>query len=273
MKMLAFFIILLNLQICFAEALLLKADLDPKEIALPSGYKLWSQVQADNIKNRLMRDEVLNYSSLFLDRKVSNSDFIQFLASWSDSGFNEQERIVLADTLQKSNLPTAQKNLWLCRIDLERNCNKIKIFPKHLSALLQKFDWLIIDGQTYPRMSWDEISIPDESLTWIFLSSRFETYSFKGKWEELKFKNPVLADWISGHCDNFTVHPEVQSLDNNILLNRNCLKSSLVKPTPAPSFYDKNKKSIWIAAGLVIGAGAFNTFSGNKIILEKPSFR
>ncbi len=273
MKTLTFLIALLSLQFCFAEALLLKADLDPREVVLPAGYKLWSQVQAENIINRAMRNEVLHYSSLYLESEVSNSDYFQFLKSWSDAGFNEQERIVLMDTLQKSHMTAAQKNQWLCRIDLERNCGKIKIFPKHLSAILQKFDWLIIDGQAYPRMSWDEISIPDESLTWTFLSARFETYSFKGRWEELKFKNPALADWVTGQCDNFTVHPEVQSLDNNILINRNCLKSSLVKPKQEPSFYETNKKSIWIAAGLVLGAGAFNTFSGNKIILEKPSFR
>ena len=263
----------LSSQLCSAGSLILSADMDPREIVLPSGYKLWSQSQAEQIDNRPMRDDVLNYSTLYLENRISNSDFLNFLKSWAEKGFNFQERIILTDTLKKSNMTSTLKDQWLCRIEAERNCAKTKIFPKHLSPILQKYDWLVIDGQIFPRMAWDEISLPNESLTWIFLSSRFETYTFQGKGEELKFRNPILKNWVTGTCDNFTVHPEIQSLENNVLVNRNCLKSSLAKPLIEPSFYEKNKNSIWIAAGLVIGVGAFNSFSGKKIVLEKPSFR
>lgn len=259
--------------VTFAEGLLLKGDMDPREVSLPRGYKLWSDVQAEKAKNRPMREEIMNSSGLYLEARVSHSDFVQFLKSWAELGFNQQERIVLTDTLQKSNMPVALKNQWLCRLDSERNCQKIKIIPKHLSPLLQKFDWVVIDGQVFPRMSWDEISIPDENMTWTFYSSRFETYTFKGKWEDLKFKNPNLVDWVTGTCESFSVHTSVQDLENQVLLNRSCLKSSLVVPKKDPSFYDQNKNKIWIAAGLVLGGGVANNLSGKKIILEKPSFR
>jgi hypothetical protein len=257
----------------FAESLLLKGDMDPREITLPQGYRLWSDVQAENLKNRPMREEVMTSCSLFLEGRISHSDFTQLLKGWADLGFNQQERIVLVDTLQKSNLSTVLKNQWLCRLDNDRNCNRIKIFPKHLSPILQKYDWLVIDGQAYPRLSWDEISIPDEAMTWIFVSARFETYTFKGKWEDLKFKNPSVSNWITGGCDDYSVQSEVQAMDNNVLLSRNCLKSSLIKPKPTQSFYDRNKDTIWIAAGVVLGIGAFNTLAGKNIVIDKPSFR
>lgn len=273
MKKLIMFISLMCSQSSFAEGVLLKANLDPREITLPNGYKFWSDIQAEEINSRPMREEIMKSSSLYLEGRISHSDFLQFLKSWSDIGFSQQERIVLADTLQKSNLPSEKKSRWLCRIDAERNCARIKIFPRHLSPLLQKYDWLVIDGQAYPHASWNEINILDENMTWVFLSSRFETYTFKGKWEDLKMKNPVLNDWISGNCENFAVHHQVQGLDNNVLLDRHCMKSSLIEPQEETSFYDKNKRTIWLAAGLVLGVGAINTLTNKKIILEKPSFR
>lgn len=273
MKLSIFLNLLFLAQICSAENLLLKADLDPREITLPEGSQLWSDTQAENIKNRLLRDDIMTSSSLYLENRISFSDFIQLLQSWSDYGFNQQERIVLADTIQKSKMPDTLKNQWLCRLDLERNCTRIKIFSKHLSPFLQKYDWLVIDGQVYPRMAWDEIFVSNENMTWTFLSSRFETYTFKGKWEDLKLKNPMLSDWVSGNCDHFTVLNQVQALDTNVLINRNCMKSSLVKPSRDPSFYEKNKKNIWLAAGLILGVGAFNTLNGQKIIIDKPSYK
>ncbi len=274
MKKIILLISLVCSNLSFAQNLLLKADIDPREVTLPSGYKLWSDMKADQISNRPLREEVITSSTLFLEKRISYSDFTQLLRNWGLEGFNQQERVVLMDTLNKSNLPTAQKNQWLCRLDSERNCTKIKIFPKHLAPILQKYDWLILDGRAYPRMAWDEILIPDDSMTWIFLSARFETYKFTGKWEELKFKNPPVQNWVSGNCDQFTVLNEVQDMETNIMIHRNCLKSSIAKSEKAePDFYDKNKKTIWMAAGLLLGIGAFNTMTGNKIILEKPSFR
>jgi hypothetical protein len=273
MKLLLLFGILTFSQISLSEGLLLKSDLDPRELQMPNGYKLWSEIQAEGIKNRSIREDVMNNSSLFLENRISQSDFLQFLKNWSDLGFSEQERIILVDTLQKSMLSTTQKNQWLCRLDLERNCSRIKIFPKHLAPILQKFEWLAIDGQTYPRMSWDEISIADENLTWVFLSSRFETYTFRGKWEDLKFKSPTLNDWINGNCKEFKVRNEVQSLDNNVMLNRNCVKSSLPVADKEASFFQKHQKSLFVAAGLALLVGVTNSMNGKKIILEKPSFR
>lgn len=257
----------------FAEGLLLRGDLDPREVVLPPGYKLWSDLRAEEIKSRPMREEVMSSSSLFLENRISTADFLQFLKDWADLGFNQQERIVLTDTIQKSSMSTAQKNQWLCRIDNSRNCLKIKIVPKHLSPILQKYDWLVVDGQIFPRSSWDEISITDENLSWIFLSARFETYNFKGKWEDLKLKSPVLNDWITGNCDNFNVQSQVQALDINVMINRNCLKTSLPPVKRDPTFYEANKAKIWAAVATVIGISTFNSLAGKKIILEKPSFK
>ena len=273
MKKIILSLIMISSNLSFAQNLILKADIDPREVTMPNGYKLWSDVQADKISNRPLREEIMTSSTLFLEKRISASDYIQLLRSWSLDGFNQQERIVLTDTLNKSNLAPAQKNQWLCRLDPERNCVKVRIFPKHLAPILQKFDWLIVDGQAYPRSTWDEISIPDDSMTWIFLSARFETYKFHGKWEELKFKNPPVQNWISGSCDQFYVSSEVQDLDTNVMIHRNCLKASMTKPAAPPDFYDKNKKTIWMAAGLILGVGAFNTMSGKKIVFDKPSFR
>lgn len=260
-------------RVTFAEGLLLKGDMDPREVSMPRGFKLWSDIQAEKIRSRPMREEVMTSASLYLESRISLADFVQFLKSWADLGFNQQERIVLTDTVQKSNMPVNLKNQWLCRLDSERNCQRIKLIPKHLSPILQKYDWVVIDGQVYPRMSWDEISITDENMTWTFLSSRFETYNFKGKWEDLKFKNPNLVDWVTGTCERFVVQPTVQDLDTSVLVNRGCLKSSLVVPKSEPSFYEQNKNKIWIAAGLALGASVAGNLSGKKIILEKPSFR
>lgn len=273
MKKIILSLILISSNLSLAQSLLLKADIDPREVILPEGYRLWSEVQADRMSNRPLRDEVITSSTLFLEKRISHSDFVQLLKSWGEQGFNHQERIVLIDTLYKSTLPANQKNQWLCRLDNDRNCAKIRIFPKHLAPILQKYDWLIIDGKAYPRVAWDEISIPDEPMTWIFLSARFETYKFSGKWEDLKFKNPPVENWVTGTCEQHNVLYEVQDMDTNIMIHRNCLKSSVVRPNVEPNFYDKNKKTIWMAAGLLLGFGAFNTMTGNKIIFQKPSFK
>lgn len=273
MKKLFISIVLLYSHLVLANSLILKADLDPREIALPEGFKLWSDTEAENIQNRAMREDVMNSSALYLEKKITHGDYMQFLITWAEKGFNQQERIILIDTIQKSDMPTTQKNNWLCRLDFDRNCHRIKIFPQHLAPILQKYDWIVVDGKAYPRVAWGEISISNEPVTWIFLSARFETYTFKGKWEDLKFKNPTQQDWVSGNCDEFTILTEVQSMNNHVLLNRNCIKSSLVLPIKHSTFYEKNKERIWIAAGLILGVGTVGLISGKKVILEKPSFK
>lgn len=273
MNSLIILIITISTQATLAASLLLKGNLDPREVTVPDGYSLWSDTEVRKKMDRPMRQEIMTSSSLFLEKRISQSDFILLLKSWSELGLNTQERMVLTDTLNKSDIPPAQKNHWLCRIEIERNCTKIKIFPLHLSPILQKYDWLIVDGQAFPRNLWNEISVPNEILTWTFLSARFETYTFRGNWEELKFKNPVLNDWVTGDCEKFIVNSQVQDIDISVLLDRNCMRSALIKPEPIPTFYEKNKSKIWIAAGLVLGAGTFNAFAGKKVVLEKPSFR
>lgn len=264
---------LLCTETILAQALILKGDLDPREIRLPQGLKLWSDVEVEKINSRPMRDDIMTNSSLYLENTISQSDFAQFLRTWSEVGFNQQERVILIDTIQKSQMPVQSKNQWLCRLDSQRNCQKIKFITKHLPPILQKYDWLFVDGQAFPRVSWDEIFFSDETISWSFYSSRFETYNFKGKWEDLKLKNPNLADWVTGNCEHYSVHSEIQSLENQVMFNRNCLKPAFIVPSREVSFYDKNKKALWVAAGLVFGISAFNSYSGKKIILEKPSFR
>ncbi len=269
-------ILLLNIMISslsWANGVLIKAQLDPQEITLPEGYKFWSQQETEAITSRPLRDEIMSSSTLFLQGQIKMSDFSQLLQEWSEKGFNSQERMVLIDTLQKSKLPLTIKNRWLCRLDLERNCPRVKIFTKHLAPILQKYEWLIIDGKAYPRVSWNEISIVDEPLTWVFLSSRFETYIFKGHWDDLKLRNPNLKDWVTGDCSQYTVAASVQSIENQVLLSSHCLKPSLVIAKQESTFYERNKKTIWITAGALLGLGAFQTFSGKNIVIEKPSFR
>lgn len=268
-----FFAFLFFVSTALGQSLMLKAQLDPRDTAIPDGFKLWAQVEAQKYLEKPLRETILTNASLFLDGRVSVSDFVQLLNSWGNEGFSKQERLILIDTIEKSSLSPSEKNRWLCRLDSQRNCKRLQIFPDHLAPILQKYEFLVVDGLVYPYQTWSEIQITDDSMNWIFLSSRFETYRFNGKWTELKLKSPTLEDWVTGQCSDYLVKSEVQAFDHHVLLDRRCLKPSIPALVEEQSFLEKHKNSLWIAAGVAVGLGALGALSGQKIILEKPSFK
>jgi hypothetical protein len=264
------FIFILLTSLAQAQGVLIKGSLDPDEVILPKGFKLWAAQKAQELRDRPLRENLLENSTLYLQGRVTEADFLDLLKNWSALGFNLQERRILIDSIEKSEMLEPKRSRWLCRLDLQRHCKRIKIFPDHLAPILGKYEFLILDGLMYPRSTWAQIEIPDEDFDCTFFSSRFETYRFHGRWMELRTKSPETRDWVTGKCDHFTVLREVQNIETYALLENQCLKIATQEEIRQPDFFERHRDKIWTAVGIFVGVGVIASSRGQKIIIEKP---
>lgn len=261
------FLLSLNVK---AQTLYVASDVDLKSIPPQYRESLWAQQQLQKAEHRGVRDEVMNYSQMFLQNQMSANEFEKALWSWSQSGWSQEERWVLVDTLKKSNSKIENRANWICRLNPDENCASETILSHKLPAGLRHYEGLILDGKAIPSVNWDNMKISNSFYNWTFVSSKYKPIHFRGSWKELQKQNVNLEPLVLGSCDHPQAHSEIQNISNQLYYSEKCIRPSLRPAVEEKSFYEKNKKSIWWGVGLVVGAGVLSTLKGKSIVIDKP---
>jgi len=255
-----------------AQTIYVSPDVDIKTIPPAQKQNLYAQQLLQQVELRGVREEIMNYSQMFLQNQMSANEFEKALWSWSQAGWSEEERWVLIDTLKKSSVRNDYKTNWICRLDPEESCTTDTILSHKLPEALRGFEGLILDGKSIQSVSWDGIKISQSLYNWSFVSSKYKSYQFRGTWKELQKQNPVVEPLVSGSCSQPQILSELQNLSSQIYYSSDCIRPSLRPVAEEKGFYEKNKKAIWWGVGLAIGAGVASTFKGKSIVIDKPGF-
>lgn len=262
----------LSVQSVFAQSVFLAPDVDLREIPSHLQPQLYGTQQLSQAEIRGVRDELMFYTHRFLNHEMTVDEFEKWLWSWSQSGWSDDERWILVDTLKKWDGGFQNKEIWLCRLNPSESCKPKSLDLYKLPKALREFEGLILDGKAYPFALWGGIKITDAFYQWTFVSSKYASFQFRGTWKQLQEAQITLNPLVQGTCNNPLINHDIQSLRNQVLYSLDCIKPSL-PPAPRPqSFYKAHKKSIWWGVGIILGAGLITQMKGKTIVIDKPGF-
>lgn len=256
----------------WSQTLYVEPNVDIRSIPESKQEYLASKRALQIADQKGVRDEVMLYTRAFLEKKISVAEFEKALWQWSQSGWSEEERWILVDTFRKSSQDFESKSAWICRIDSSEKCNRNSFSILQLPSKLREYEGLILDGKPYHASTWDNLKISDSFYNWVFVSSKYKAISFRGTWKDLQKQQVSVDPFVQGTCDHPQAHAEIQNLESQMFYSANCIRPGLKPVVTEPSFYEKNKKSLWWAAGITLGLGLATSLQGKSIVIDKPGF-
>lgn len=247
----------------FAQSLVMGPDVDLSTLKMKD-EQLISHLLLAKYTSSELRPEILKDSEDYLKQTISDSVYFSNLKLWNQAGWSDLEKQIVLDTIQKSSAEKNLKNEWTCRLSDSSDCGK-KVRLDRLPEYLKNYDWIVVGGTAYPRNRWDLIEVSNFVTRFVFISSKYKTIDLVSKPADLKLPVLVPEPWVSGHCSQYHVSEEVQSLESTVYFNQSCQKPTIVKMDSEPSFYKKHKEKIWWTAFGVAVLGAV-TMSGKKLV-------
>jgi len=257
----------------FAQTLFVHPDVDLRAIPEASRSQLAAQQRLAQQERVGVRDDLIAITTAYLQGSVGQQEFEKSLWLWSQAGFSEEERWILLDVFEKSTTLNVSLRNWKCRISPSvKGCSQLNLEAWKLPKRLQEYEGLILDGRAYPAREWEKIQISDAFYDWVFVSSKYPEFHFRGSWKQLQSQTFEPEALVQGSCQNPKAHPDIQDMAHELYYGDNCRRPSLPASLPAPSFYDRHKKSIWWTVGAVVGVSLLSQFGSKTIVIEKPSF-
>lgn len=246
-----------------AQTFVVGPDVDISTLKI-SGEQLISHQLLKKYTSSELRPEILKDSEGYLNQNISESAYFSSLKIWNQSGWSEVEKQIVLDTIQKSSAEKDLKTEWTCRLSDSSDCGKKERLDR-LPEYLKKYEWIVVGGTAYPKNRWDLIELSNFETRFVFISSKHKTIDIFAKPSDLKLPVLIPDPWVSGHCGQYSVSDEIQSLDSIVYFDQNCQKPTIVKIETEASFYTKHKEKIWWATIGVAVLGAI-TMSGKKLV-------
>ncbi|MFN8792410.1 MAG: hypothetical protein ACK5Y2_13230 [Bdellovibrionales bacterium] len=257
----------------FAQTLYVHPSVDLRAIPEMHRPQLAAQQRLALQERVGVRDDLMGATTAFLQGLVGLQEFEKSLWHWSQSGFSDEERWILLDVFEKSSNLRPSLRTWKCRISARaQGCSLQNLETWKLPKRLQDYEGLILDGRAYPSRGWEKIEVSDTFYSWVFVSSKYPDYQFRGTWKQLQSQTFDPEPLVQGSCQNPQAHPDIQAIAHELYYGDNCRRPSLPASLSQPSFYDRHKKTIWWTVGAVVGASLLSQLSSKTIVIDKPRF-